>query len=281
MTLTAGAGSARLPVFSLVARAGRMAVRGGGDLARLAWPWLLLVAPLLFAFHWAEREYVPVLAGELPEWLVGKATEALRYLIQVPFLAPLAAAWQRLLLIGERPKGWWNVRYDGVVRRYVLAVLQLLAVAWALGLAIEGLQLIPAGHAAITLPAAVLGFAGLFGGLFILARSGLRLPALALDRRDVSWRDVLALTRARNLEIAGGFLLCLAPNILLYRLVEAFAPERTAVMYGLAHAGYHLANGLLLLLAAGFLALAYQKLTEPPKPSEEPTMRLQPGPLAA
>lgn len=275
--IMSGSSARRLPVITLIAQAGCALYRSAGDLILLSWLWLLLMAPVLFGLGWMEREYAPQLSGELPTWVVRTATELLRTLIQVPFWSSVAVGWQRRLLADERPVGRVHLRFDRVVRGFAAGLVLLLAAGWAVGLLLDGLQLIPGGFVVVGLAAALLGFVVLFGGLFLLARASLVLPARALDHAGFGWREALASTRTHNLEVAVGLLLCLVPNILLFRIVEAFAPEGTAVLYGVGHMGFHLINGLLLMLAIGFLALVYKTLHVPPMPSEEPTVRLMPG----
>lgn len=270
----------RLPVLRLIAAAALSLYRDRGALVAIAWPWLLLMSPILLAFGFIEREYLPQLVGELPAWLVRNGTELLRILIQIPFWSALAVGWQRLLLLDERPRGWLGARPGRAVLKFTLAMTALISMSATAALALAGLDQVPGDIAVVGLAAGLLGFVLLFASVLLVCRASLMLPATSIDRDGFGWREALALGRGHGLELAAGLLLCLAPNILLYRLVEAFAPARTALAYGLGHMGFYLANGVLLLLAFGYLALAYRKLQEP-SPSQEPTLRMQPGHLVS
>src|SRR5262249_13107647 len=119
---------AKLPLWRTIGQAYAIWFGNLGELVRMSWLWLILMAPILAALMWWQ---VPVMTSVMeaaraarpdPTPGVTLLTQILNSVVLLPILSSIAVAWHRLLLRGEHVGGGY-LRFDGVVLGYGIMFL--------------------------------------------------------------------------------------------------------------------------------------------------------------
>lgn len=158
----------------------------------------------------------------LPEQLQDLLVSALPILLALAALPAVAVAWHRFVLLGEAPTGflqfhpWRAAQY---FRRMVLSIgVGLLVAVFALlmvGGAVASIAKLPGAGALLML----LPLLMLVAFLYVFVRTGLSLPAAAMDDSEWSLKRSWDETRGSSLALLGGTILVGLP----FALVRGFA----------------------------------------------------------
>ncbi len=238
-----------LPVWATVGRAYGATFRNRGMLLRIGLVWLLLV-----------------LAAGLMTGIVTVVIDApkafgdvLALAIVAIAMAATAVTWQRAVLLGLRPAGWFSLALDGRVCRY-FAVGVGLMITFYIALFFARLILAAAGTGgqAVGLAAAVIA---IVGATWVFIRLVLKFPAIAIDDAamtfDRSWR----LTRGNTLRLWLGIVVCLAPMIVGLHVLGFVFASATALDARILQLTLGVMMIALAFLEAGilgaFLSFAY------------------------
>jgi len=289
MTALSAFAPRQLPVWQTVGACFALVVRNLGQLARIGWLWVLIVAAAYVALDQVPLGEEESILLDAIAAFAGISVTLLEWL----FLASIAVAWHRLILRQERVTGLVYLRLDRTVWLYLLYSLLLAVLVGApillstalLHLAVS-LVFSPETLTTIALPALTLGLAAAFVllpasallFLLVLPRLSLVLPAAALER-PLSLRDAWRVSRANTLRLALATLLCTLPGILpflgdLNAYVRAWTtgeelselvPDSFAyrVLMPLAHA-------VLTVFAVALLSLTYRFFLQPREESAPP-----------
>lgn len=189
---------------------------------RVSWPWLLVVM-LLGAVVVATVSY----AGD-DNFVTGFLVVLVWLLVVMLAGAAIAVHWHRYILLDEVPRIGEILRLDNKTWRYFGNVL-LIALAVS---AVQALVMIPVraaigGSEAGNLVESLLSLImGLVAGV-LSYRLGVKLPAVALDRRDFRFSHAWEATRGNDLRLLSVFLIQLMITLLvvgaLYLLLAGLA----------------------------------------------------------
>jgi hypothetical protein len=193
-----------------------------------SWPWMLVLLPVNLAGNAYVLARSPT-PGDMAE-TAGLVSVVIGLFTMFAF-ASIAVNWHRYILRDEIPVGWARLRVDNTVWRYfgntlliilmVMAALIPFVIVAALFVALLG----NAG-AIIALPVYVVGAVL---GISLFYRLSVKLPGIALERRDYTFRGALADTAGNIWPLAG-----LA--LLMVLVVLAVALAFGLVTYGIAGA---------------------------------------------
>jgi hypothetical protein len=213
----------KLPVFAAFKHVWATVFNNAGAAFRLSWPWLLVMAATMALF----LAGIASLHAGLGSAKAGGEDFFLLLIVVTVFVvafASIAVNWHRFVLLDEMPKGMGVLRIDSQVWRYIGNL-------FLIGL-IVGLPFLIVGSVLMYLLNAMLGhsFFGMrmiFGGLVFFAvllavnvivnRLAIKLPAIALGRRDYG------LEKAWN-DSTGNFLPIAGYLVLLY--LSVFIPQK-------------------------------------------------------
>ena len=187
----------------------------------ISWPWMLMLLPVnvggnlyLILNGWGDPQRIE--PQELVVLLPMLAVSIVAY-------ASIAVNWHRYVLLDEVADGWQRLRIDTLMWRYIgngfLIGLILVAGAFAAGLGIALIGMIFGaiiGKAAtiIVVPAML----ALYAGVLVAAyRLSVKLPAIALGRRDFSLRDAWTAT-AENFWPLLGLIVLFVTGVLIAAL---------------------------------------------------------------
>ena len=253
--MTVARGGPRLEVWRTVAESYALTFGNLGYLLRISWAWVVLMIPLLLAYYtsifWLE-------------WRNSLLPDVFSTLLFQPFLASIAVAWHRRLLVNEVWSGRVYLRLDGVVASYF-------------GLAVVILILFPGPMIAIGLEA---GWHGLLtvalaigAGLFLSTKIWLALPARALGNSEITVRQAWRGSRRNVWRLIAGSILCGLPTLVLVVLTAMFGPDPTEASQPLTYAAWQTLLEIGITFLAGmpivsFLALAYRRLIQDREPAD-------------
>jgi hypothetical protein len=202
------------------------------------WPWIAIVVVLIAA----TQNSVGVLGlseGEMQAAFQADPALALRFALWITVLASvgllafasIAVSWHRYILLDEFPQGLAMLRVDNPVWRYLGNLLLLSLMMTALLVPVTLLS-IPFGPAAVPL---LIGFF-LFVVVPLTYRLGVKLPAVALGRRDFTFRDAWNATTGNSWQLLALGLLVAATSwgislagLALSYAVKSTLPQQVAV----------------------------------------------------
>jgi hypothetical protein len=215
----------KLPLWRTVWQAYRGTFGSLGYLFRISWLWLLITTPILticLALLWSLEAQ-----GTIDE---GMSWDALGVLLP-PFLSPIAVAWMRWLLIGERVAARGYLRLDAVVLRsipsFFLASLigvglsTITYLPWSWFNAAWDLEMYGVALSMILPPVAIV-----FLTISVSARLSAVLPAKALAMNQVTFADAWRATRENSWRLIVGTLVCsYAPLLIGWFVYDAVVAE--------------------------------------------------------
>ncbi|MFO1034986.1 MAG: hypothetical protein U1E15_13275 [Hyphomicrobiales bacterium] len=178
----------------------------------LSWPWLLVIAPANILLNVYSLTQVPDNTNPTGREAIMGGLGVIIGLLTAFSFSSIAVSWHRYILLDEVPVGWARLRADSTVWRYfgntilialramvtVLPVMLLGGVlAWALGNAGVVLYVIMAVGCALW--------------AFVLTyRLSIKLPAIALQRRDFFMGNALAASEGNFWQLLGlGFFMAM------------------------------------------------------------------------
>lgn len=257
MTIAAVTTPAKLPVWRTVAEAYRLAFVMAGQLARIAWLWLIVLMAATAALAYAVWPLEEAAKRNNEFSFAG-------LLLQQPVTAfvtsSVAVAWHRMVLLGEKIARSY-LRLDAVVCRY-FAFGMLLALPFNLlaFIPFSPLNLLPGAHSGAALAASaalLLVYVAVLTASFVAStRLALILPAIALGRRDATLGDCWRRTRGSFWRLFWGVTLSIIPMILI---VLVPIPDPTAAATSAMNVCIYEAIGLLTgVVAVGFLSVAFR-----------------------
>jgi hypothetical protein len=245
------------------------------ELIRIAWLWILVMAPIVGLFMWwqtpAMLELIQNARLGRPDPNPGTSAlmQAINSIILLPVLSSIAVAWHRLLLRNEHVAGPY-LRLDSVVIGYAvlfLLIALMFSVPQYLGqiyLALTqepGAREVSPGAIGVQFVGSMLTLIALFCG----CRLFMVLPAKALER-DISFGAAWAATRKNSWRLFWGYMLSLLP----------FAALAGGVGFWIASARPSLAVAATIwtiitllwtlfgMVGVGFLSLSYRHFFERP-----------------
>ena len=265
----------KLPFWKTLGEAYGVWFKNLPELIRVAWLWILVMAPIVALFMWWQA---PVTMELMQNARVGKPDpnpalsallHAINLIILLPVLSSIAVAWHRLLLRNEHASSPY-FRLDSVVIGYAVLfflITLLFTVPQYLNQAYLAMTL-PQG--ATELSPAALGFQIVSSILILLAmffgcRLFMVLPAKAVGR-DISFGTAWAATRRNSWRLFGGYMFSLLPLAAIaggigYWLLMGQASRGTATTVWTI---LTLLWPLFGMVGVGFLSLAYRHFFERP-----------------
>jgi hypothetical protein len=217
----------KLPVGDTISHAVRSTLHNLAFAIHISWPWMVFLLPVYVAGNLYILANPPAGPDEFnPKTAAVGALVGL--LNAIPF-ASIAVSWHRYILLDEIPQGLQRLRVDGTVLRYFGNVL-LVALALFFGGALAGvaafLLIAILGKASVIflIPA---GIALVMALIVYFYRLSIKLPAVALGRRDYTFGRALEDTRGNFWQIFGVailfalLLLALALALLVVALILA------------------------------------------------------------
>ncbi|MGH6819547.1 MAG: hypothetical protein ACREDU_01635 [Methylocella sp.] len=202
-----------LPVLAAFSHAVRSTTNNIGFAFHVSWPWILALLPLNIAGN------IYILTNGITS--AGSPSEENPKVVAVTFLmaiasmiafASIAVNWHRYILLDEIPRGMQRLRLDVTVWRYVGNIILIFLIMFACAL--------PAGFT-IAIAAIMMGESSLyiivpayaalvFAAISAAYRLSIKLPAVALERRDYGFRDAWTGTQGNFWRFLGLALLYLA-----------------------------------------------------------------------
>lgn len=273
MSAIAEAAPVKLPFWSTIGESYAVWFKNLPDLIRIAWIWLLIMAPIIGLFMWwqapAMMEMMLNARAGKPDPSPGMTvlTQALNAIIVLPILSSIAVAWHRLLLRDEHVSGPY-LRLDSVVIGYaVMAFLIALlpSVPAYLGQIYTAMTQRPgaveigAGALAVSMICSILTLVA----FFFACRLFMVLPAKALGR-DMSFGAAWAATRKNSWRLFWGYMFCLLPFAAIaggvsFWLLLAQPSQAVAAIFLTVQT---LLWALFGMVSVGFLSLAYRHFFE-------------------
>lgn len=204
----------KLPPMGALKHALRSTYQNLGFAFHVSWPWMLAILP----FNILGNTYVtlnqPADSEEFSLAIV-LVSLCVSLLTMIAF-SSIAVSWHRYILLDEVPRGVARLRLDATVWRYIGNILLIIAMAAAasipLVIVLAALGLMSGKLAA---PASVI-FAGayLLGLITYAYRLSIKLPAIALGRRDYGFKLALADTAGNGWRFIGFLLLQMAIGVM-------------------------------------------------------------------
>jgi len=198
---------------------------------RISWPWYAILIPISLGASYL----IDNLTGGDPEKVFTAPVLAI-YFILLPIslvaLSSIAVNWHRYILLDEVPHGSEIFRLDDKTWRYLGNVVLISLVSAGIAIAATLiLVLASAGGQASAVIATILFIVAMAFVVVLFFRLSIKLPAIALGRRDFHFSDSLAATKDNSLRL---LLLAVLEFILVFAALAAM---------------------VLVLLAAGYISL--------------------------
>jgi hypothetical protein len=209
----------QLPVIAALNHALQSTWRNLPFAIHVSWPWMAILLPLQIAGALYVRANYPAFDPQNPDpaMVAGLlSVEIPLWVLQFLATSSIAVSWHRYILTDAVPHGWQRLAVDGKVLRYggnlVLLSLIIAGILFVPALLI-GILSVLIGNAAVVLyvPLAI-------AAVIIYTRYSVKLPAVALERKDFGFADAWRATANNSVPILGLFFL-----MVLCALIVAFA----------------------------------------------------------
>ncbi len=211
----------KLPVVAAFKHIVRSTFNNIGFAWHVSWPWMLAILPInvIGNFYTISSSPVP---GEMSAQVA-----FVSLLIAIPTMfafASVAVSWHRYILRDEVPHGWARLRADNTVWRYfgntILIIFILVAALVPVALVAGGLLAV--GGTAGAIIAVPIYLAAVVFSISAFYRMSVKLPAIALERRDYSIGNALTDTRGNHWPLLGLALLFALVMIVLAFVIAGF-----------------------------------------------------------
>jgi len=168
---------------------------------RISWPWYAILVPISLGASYV----IDNLTGGDPEKVFTAPVLAI-YLVLLPIslvaLSSIAVNWHRYILLDEVPHGSEIFRLDDKTWRYLGNVVLISLICAGIGIAAALIMgLAAAGGQAIVVIAAILFIIAMAFIVVLFFRLSVKLPAIALGRRDFNLADSFAVTKDNTLRL--------------------------------------------------------------------------------
>jgi hypothetical protein len=196
-----------LPVTDAFQHALRSTTNNFGFAWYVSWPWMAVLLPILLI----GNIYIFTASGGDPEQIGAAAgtTSILMALINALAFSSIAVNWHRYVLLDEVPQGPQRLRLDDTVWRYFGNTLLIFLIIFGASFVVSFVFVLLAaligtfGNALAILVIAVLGLLGISA----FYRLGIKLPAVALYRRDFGLKDAWQASAGNGWRVLGVALL--------------------------------------------------------------------------
>jgi hypothetical protein len=191
-----------LPVFAAFGHVLRSTLNNLKFAWHLSWPWMVVILPVnvLASIYGASLDP----AAEEPSGQAVALTLIVGLLTMFGF-SSIAVSWHRYVLLDEVPRGMSRLRADNTVWRYfgnTLLIILIIMAGFIPALIFISLLTWGGGNvgAVLALPiyAAMLVF-----GIGAFYRLSVKLPAIAMERRDFHMKDAWAVTQGNMWQLFG------------------------------------------------------------------------------
>jgi hypothetical protein len=222
----------KLPAFSAFVHALKSTWNNLPFAFQVSWPWLLVLIPLRIWVDVNMVEFDPL--NIKPEQLPAVQAAVLRMyasmFVSMIIYSSIGIMWHRYILKDEIPSGTQRIRMDGMVARYVGNTI---LIALLVMLSLLPFALLLSGVVAATGNVSTALFTAFFALVIMIAmpityRLSIKLPAIALGRRDFDLKNAWQLTE-------GNMVPLMALSLLSIALVLVVGSGAGAVMQGLAY----------------------------------------------
>ena len=211
----------RLPVTAALKHTLSLTFRHLGPALRISWAWLVVLAAATAVFIGVTNDMSQ--PGQVPDLAPLLLAILLVTVVIVAAMASIAVAWHRYILLEEGGDVAYNLRADGTVWRYAGNVFGLgLGFVLAVSLPSALLTAMSEYMLYLIVPAIVLLTP-------ILYRFMVKLPAIALERKDFTFKDALAATDGNYWQLLG--------LIVLYTILAVILNVVITVISGVALLG--------------------------------------------
>jgi hypothetical protein len=191
-----------LPVTAAFGHVVRSTINNASFAWSLSWPWMIIIIPVNI---FAQLYGFSIEPGMTEPSGAAVAVGAVVGLLTLFAFASIAVSWHRYILLDEIPQGLARLRADNTVWRYfgntLLIFLILLAgflpVGLLVGMLVAALQ--NAG-AIISVP---IYLAAIIFGVAAFYRMSVKLPAIALERKDFTLKEAWAKTQGNVWQLFG------------------------------------------------------------------------------
>jgi hypothetical protein len=170
---------------------------------RISWPWYAILVPLGLGASYL----IDTLTGGDPQKILTAPVMAIYFVLMAVSMvafASIAVNWHRYILLDEVPQGGQIFRFDDKTWRYLGNVLLIFLILFLISALIWAALFIVIASAAggfLTFTAFVLFIVALLFVAVLFFRLSVKLPAIALGRRDFRLADSLAATKDNNLRL--------------------------------------------------------------------------------
>jgi hypothetical protein len=213
----------KLPLWRTIGQAYGLWGENLLELIRICWLWMLIMAPVLALLQWWQAPHLEEImqaarAGRPdadPNPVLTLMAGIVGRVIMLPALASIAVAWHRLLLRDEHPQPGPYLRLDHVVAGYAI-------LAFWIGLIMAGAGFASTLFQAVTGTSPTPGSPGgsifqILVGLvtivafFVGARLSIALPAMALEREDVTLGAAWRASKGNSWRMVWAYFFCVLP----------------------------------------------------------------------
>ncbi len=254
----------RLQVWRTVVEAYALTLGNLGYLLRISWAWVLLMTPVSLAFY-ASMFWLS--SNKSASYFVSFQDVSSTLLFQ-PFLASVAVAWHRRLLMNEVWRGRVYMQFDQLVASYFGLAVVILFLFQGPVIFLGPMIAVIFGAEANWPVWLILIVAFMTGaGLLLSTKIWLTLPARALGNSEITVRQAWRRSRRNVWRLIAGSALSSVPFVALLFLATIFATDSTEVGEPLVYATWQTLNELGITFLAGvpivsFLAAAYRRLIQ-------------------
>lgn len=280
----------KLPLWHTIGSSYSTYFSNFGDLLRISWLWLVVIAPLMgveswLQFSWMAQVMAGVKSGTPPQMIIHQAsrsieTAAIEHIASLIWIiagVSIAVAWHRRIILDEHPrlsgsniatKSLW--RYVGVGLAIILIVIvPVLAVVVPTFLFLFPFSSVgvpartPTGLA-VLIPLIFVIYIAAFA---VMLRLSVLLPARAIGNSSLTFKETWRRTRRNTWRIFWGLVICMLPATL--------APIAFFISFGLSGINMLVSDGsvgrmvafsvismvyylLILPISIGFMSLSYR-----------------------
>jgi hypothetical protein len=197
----------KLPVFSAFTHALKSTWHNLPFAFHVSWPWLLLLIPVSIWGDTTVPDFDPLTMTPEQQAVMNQflLKTYVSGAVSMVVYASIAISWHLYILKDEIPHGLARLRFDKTVWRYfgnsILVILFATLALLPLILLVAGLGTM----AGLTPQAVINGFviAAVLVAIPVTYRMSVKLPAIALGRRDFRFGDAWNATRGNTLQLVG------------------------------------------------------------------------------